>query len=588
MSFTDNFISKYKKFFEIIFFLLIYLLICSPLILKTALIENTIYNLSNKKFLGLIETIKRDSPIYIALIAMLYVGVATNIRNIASIIIKVSILIIFFISLTDYFVIFNFGNKLHFEDIMQYGSYSFKYIGQIYGRSTCLWALFFLTSACIIIFIFFKKYKIKENKALNFVTIFVISAFAIIPFCFKSDKSEFEMHKVLLKYASSSSSKNTKYSQEFIDNFSFTEEKICKKSPKKSPNIIILMVESLSSYHSKFFSNINNLTPNLDKIATNNIAFTNFYANGSFTEHGEIALLTGLPFIQPPKSKFRYEYSFNSFFNLKRALPKVLKKENYYSEFLTTADLNFANTGEWLKSIGFDYAEDSENEFYDDYEKFIFNATADEFLLKRVFERVTSKSDQPRFTFVKTVTSHTPYIHPVKKIQSEYGAIEYVDEEIGNFYTKLKSNFFDNGILIIVGDHHAPKAPIKEEVEKYGYIPAQSMVPLIISFGDKKAEVVNQQFQQADVYNGIKNMISGESCYSNWIGDVFDTKQSPKYILFQREDRKNLVTIFEQNKVHEMRIDGDNTKLITNLAIDKVQEKYFVDKVNSFRVLPIE
>jgi len=582
-----KFVSKHKRLFDIIIFLLIYFAICCPLILKATLIENTIHSFTETRFVGLLESLKNDAYIFILLILLLYISTLVKINKIANILIKTIICTIFFINLIDYFVILNFSNKLDLEDVAKYGTYSFKFLIDIYGKKLFYSALIALIAGILIIYFIFKNYKILQNQIVNIATILIIVFFVIILFLPKSKNIDFKTYEILLKYTSSSSSKNLEYSQDFINNFSFKDTKTCHPSTQNSPNIIILMAESLSSYHSQFFSGINNLTPNIDKIAKNNIAFTNFYANGSYTENAELALLTGFTSIKPPQKKMRKEYSFNGFFNLESSLPNTLKQNGYYTEFLTTADLNFASTGKWAKSIGFDYMEDSRNKFYKNYEKFLFGATADEFLFKRVLQRIKS-TKKPRLTFIKTVNSHMPYIHPKTKEQSEFKTIKYVDEEIGKFYDKLKkSGFFNNGILIILGDHHTSQMPSKKEVELYGYVKSQAMVPMIISYGDKKPQIINQQFQQADIYNSIRNLVLNQSCHSNWLGDVFIQK-SPKYIIFKREDRKHIITIFEQEKIYEVILDSNNSRIYNNADIDDKTKQYFINKINAQRILPLK
>ena len=586
MTKTLNATLKHHKFFASLIFCAFYIVISTPLILKTLLIEQTIYSLSDQRFLGLIEAIKSNILIHLSLLLLLYCSLTPKCNKITTILYKLAIIIIFFTQLIDYFVILNFGNKLSLEDITKYGSYSLKYLMQIYDHDIYFAALFFLILSSFILYFGFKHYKIKPNRALNVTIIAIILGFCALFILPKSQKNKFKHYEILLKYTASDSSKNLNYSPEFIKNFTFNDTQTCYPSTKNSPNIIILMVESLSSYHSKFFSNLHNLTPNIDKIAKQNIAFTNFYANGSFTENGELALLTGLASIKPPRKKIIREYCFNGFFALTSSLPNILKKHHYHSEFLTTSTLDFSDTGKWTKSIGFDYQEDSSHPYYQNYESFVFDSRADEHLLNRVLQR-QKNTRKPTFTFIKTVSSHIPYTHPRTKIDSEFYTIKYVDEEIGKFYDKLKkSHFFDNGILIITGDHHTSQTPKKDEVQRYGYVKSQAMVPMILVMKDKKPQIITEQFQQADIYNSIKNLISNQSCHSNWHGDIFHPQHHPKYVIFKREDRKHIVTIFEQEKMHEIMLNGDNTKILNNNNLTKEEAQYLIDKINNQRINP--
>lgn len=112
------------------------------------------------------------------------------------------------------------------------------------------------------------------------------------------------MYKNVAEYNYTTLSQSALYSEEFVKKViaetSYKDTKFCRKHKPQRKNIIILMVESLSSYQSKFFSGINNWTPHIDSIAANNLSFTNFYANGFTTEDALIAVLTGvLPFYAP-------------------------------------------------------------------------------------------------------------------------------------------------------------------------------------------------------------------------------------------------------------------------------------------------
>ena len=136
--------------------------------------------------------------------------------------------------------------------------------------------------------------------------------------------------------------------------------------------------------------------------------------------------------------------------------------------------------------------EDSSNSFYDNYEKFAFKSAPDEALFLRVLDRLkTLKEKHPTFTFIKTVSTHSPFINPDNKKSSEEKTFKYSDKEIGKFYSQLqKQNFFDDGIMIILGDHRKMATLLKEEVDKFGSINAKSQVPLILISKNKKPKAI--------------------------------------------------------------------------------------------------
>jgi arylsulfatase A-like enzyme len=71
------------------------------------------------------------------------------------------------------------------------------------------------------------------------------------------------------------------------------EEDIIRKtvgSEELRPNIVMVVIESLSAEFLGSFGNSANLTPNYDSLAKQSIFFTNLYATGTRTVRGMEAL----------------------------------------------------------------------------------------------------------------------------------------------------------------------------------------------------------------------------------------------------------------------------------------------------------
>ncbi len=73
----------------------------------------------------------------------------------------------------------------------------------------------------------------------------------------------------------------------------------------------------------------------------------------------------------------------------------------------------------------------------------------------------------PFFLTLQTISSHLPYNTPYGK--SEEAMYRYEDETFSKFYQDLKAtNFFENGILVVVGDHRKMVPLEDSEFEKWG------------------------------------------------------------------------------------------------------------------------
>ncbi|MGB0133388.1 MAG: sulfatase-like hydrolase/transferase, partial [Dokdonella sp.] len=84
------------------------------------------------------------------------------------------------------------------------------------------------------------------------------------------------------------------------------------------PNVIIVLAESLSAWHSQLLGGPADWTPRLDAIARENHYFTNFNANGFSTSGAEIAVGSGRVPINPPGV---FEYSFDNYATGTSSLP---------------------------------------------------------------------------------------------------------------------------------------------------------------------------------------------------------------------------------------------------------------------------
>jgi hypothetical protein len=564
---------------KLIVFLLVEIL-SIPILFKLITINFFFITDEESLFYRIIQTIAHDSIIYFFIIIFIYLSYLRFINYLLSILFRLISLFIFLLYVVDIFVLNSFSTHLILDDVLKYITYAPKYMEQLYSFNI-LTLFFFLLSIFLISIFLFKKYKIESKKNNMIYSFILMILFIFYSFTDNGRYIHSWLYKNFIEYNYEIMEQSKEYTDSFKTNLSNHKKEICYESKKNNKNIIILMVESLSSYQSKYFSGIKDWTPNIDNIAKENLSFKNFHANGFVTEDAEISILTGeYPIYSTNTFSDGGGVSFSGFFNLKYSLPYLLKLRNYQTEFITSSDLEFSHTGLWAKSIGFDYVEGSEHEFYSDKKRFHFGAAGDEFLYERVLDRI-SKQNSEYFLFIKTVSSHAPFINPQSLSKKEEDTIKYIDKYIGDFYRKLeKENFFDNGILIIVGDHH-PVIPIKkEQIDKYGIYKAPIFVPMILVDKDKKTEINNKNFQQVDIYNSIKNYVSNKSCTSLWQGDFLsENKTEAQYMIHRRGDQRGIVTVLEDNKVLNIKLNGDNTRVI-----DGENNQELIDKINYIRI----
>lgn len=568
--------------------ILLLLLLLTPLLLKGWYVDQFIFSYTGTRLLGFVQVLVNDAALYCGIMLLLYISFLSNVHRAFSALLRLIAFIVFIAYIVDYFVIVNFNTHLALNDAVKYAAYSYKYLQQIYGITGLVLMALLLALPVYFSWARFSVIQPFHPKWPIFIVLIMPLAAA---FADNEKYAHAWIYKNVIDYNLTIFSEAAAYTKQFSNDLNFREAYYCHDQAAERKNIIILMVESLSAYHSRFFSGINDWTPNLDAIAQQHLAYKNFYANGFITEDGEVALLTGLAPVYPP-STYTDDggTSFYSFYQLQHSLPRLLKNAGYHSEFLTTADLEFGNTGPWADSVGFDYLEGHQHPEYNQWERFHFQAAPDEALYRRVMDRVKQNDKNPYLIFVKTVSSHHPYVNPENKHHSEAEAIAYTDKQIGLFYRQLqKHHFFDNGILVIVGDHHSMTPLKKAEIELFGDYKASARIPLIIADDRYAAEVDDHQFQQIDVFNTLRGTVAGRQCYSDWMGILWgDFKKPPEYIIHRRGDNRDMVSVFAEHEDYLLKLDGNDTRVYGTRPENIKIRQLLVDKLNTLRLARVD
>jgi phosphoglycerol transferase MdoB-like AlkP superfamily enzyme len=445
-----------------------------------------------------------------------------------------------------------------------------------------------------IILIVTSYYFIRKREYIPPNNRFILSTIAIGLILLSSQMSDPQYcHAWLYKNVFSINSSNT-VNNSYSDSFS---RQLLQQSPeadalskvatgrKENPNIIIVAIESLSAYQSNYFSGLNNMTPNLDRIAREGRSFTNFYANGFTTEGGLISILTGVSPIPCPASfsnEMKGLFSFEGFYNPPKSLPAMLNNEGYHSEFITTGRTSYSNKINWLSNIGFNVVTGDENPDYDGWPRYKFNAAPDEALYLHVLNRINEYSDiKPYFYFIENVSTHFPFLNPETNEQTEDAAFLYGDQQIGMFVDKLKElNFFDNGILIITGDHRTMTPISKDEFEFFGES-APARVPLIVlDRSISKNTVISETFQHTDFISSVECLVSDRCETTMFSGDFLSQPPTPSSaIIAVNGSDRNVVNLYTENSFSQILLDGDSTKFISGTASQQI-----LNKINRERI----
>ncbi|WP_218110643.1 LTA synthase family protein [Ostreibacterium oceani] len=345
------------------------------------------------------------------------------------------------------------------------------------------------------------------------------------------------------------------------------------------PNVIVLVVESLSMYHSQLFSGINDWTPNIDAIAKENRYFTNFHANTFRSSHGLIALASGYPTMVPIKP-FLQQKPVEGYRNIDYTLPKFLSAVGYETAFLKAGVLSSSDSDLFAQSMGFDVIEGSEYPGYQGADRYQFDSVEDLVFYRRVVDYAQT-AQAPYFVMAVTVTSHLPFVVPKTRELDQEKTMRYVDTAVKTLYDDLvKNNFFEDGVLIITADHRAMTPISAAEIDQFG-LGAASLVPLIVVGGDFSSGAQTALVQQNDLLNSLVSWLSPD-CEKPHMGSFLrEQPKSAQCVYHSRGDRRDAINVFCGQESGAIKFAGDDTRLVSGRLTD---ESDIIDYVNFRRI----
>lgn len=317
-------------------------------------------------------------------------------------------------------------------------------------------------------------------------------------------------------------------------------------------DVILLIIESLSSYQSAFFSGIRNLTPHLDAIAREHTAYTNFHANSFYSNAGRRAIIGGSLALPSSDNQLPDD-----------TLIQMFKKNQFRTAVFYAAMPKVDGFGPWMAAVGPDDFSSSKDPFYNNDPRSVFDSISDARIYANVLDYLKrSNKSQLKFITVVTASSHQPYHDPDTQEEGIKAAFEYADKELGNFYEQLQAtHFFDHGTLIITGDHRTMTPVLDEERNRFGAA-ASSMIPLVIVDSEEpKPQIISGLFQQADLLTTLDYYASPRYCKSPWRGNLL-TGETARSIFHSHADLIDEVDVFSGEKYTLIRLNGDQSRIV--------------------------
>lgn len=333
-----------------------------------------------------------------------------------------------------------------------------------------------------------------------------------------------------------------------------------KAPPARGRNVVMILIESWSPWHSALFGGFENWTPELDRAARKGTHFTNFHSIGFSIDKGLVGILGGQQIWAP----FRHWFEtppFHAMWGLEESLPMAFEPAGYHTSFLTPGRLKPLMKDAWLRDIGFDEIEGGESDSFVALTESTHGPASDNALYDRAI-RWMPTAPAPWFLVLETVSTHPPYRDPETGSPTLEGAMRYADREFGAFLNRLEGDgFFENGVLMVVSDQRSMTPMSRRELDKWGAA-AHSLVPaFIIGDGFEPGSVAGSVFAQSDLVPSFRWWVTGEVSLEPLEALMFDpTFETGKCAFHERGDRRGLVEVICDEGHGQVILDGDHTR----------------------------
>jgi len=293
------------------------------------------------------------------------------------------------------------------------------------------------------------------------------------------------------------------------------------------PNIIVIIMESMSAAKMERFGNNEKLTPFLDSISYKSYFFTNIYTAGEHTFNGIFSTLFSFPAI----------YKQHTMKHIRRymGISYVLKQKGYSTSYFTTHDGQFDNVEGFLHANNFDNVISQSD--YPAKEIKTTLGVPDDYMFRFSISKINKlhKTGKPFFVSFMTASDHGPYyipdyFHPHSSTIKKQ-IIEYADWSLHKFIELASTtDWFNNTIFVFVADHGAAinvKYPISLN---YHHTPLIFYAPSILN--PKEFDCIGGQI---DIFPTLMGVIK-QPYVNNTLGIDLINEKRP-YIFINGDDK---------------------------------------------------
>ena len=315
-----------------------------------------------------------------------------------------------------------------------------------------------------------------------------------------------------------------------IQNFTVIEKnKILNLSLDNNPNLIIIMLESVSSTRISYHGYERETTPNIDSLAEKSIVFNNAFASASHSDSSQPTFLS---------SRYVLTNEYRNFYNLdypREFVWDVVKKQGYETAYISSQDDNWANMIDYYNISALDVYSYSLTDGEYDYGSGKAKKDYDEKTINKSINWL-NQTTQPFFLYINLQATHYAYEYPennsvflpdeISSIFTTYfnigesdqeasenrydNSLYYVDKHIGILLDYLEENKLLNNTIIVLTSDHGETLVKNHGFLRHGFGVYQEevRVPMFFYIPNQEPRIINENVAHIDVVPTILSIMN--------------------------------------------------------------------------------
>lgn len=280
----------------------------------------------------------------------------------------------------------------------------------------------------------------------------------------------------------------------------------------KGKNVIFLQIESLENFVINQKTNGKEITPFLNKLASEGLYFNNFYEQNNAGNSIDCDFMINTSMYPLGNKITALNYGENVYPN---SLPRILQKNEYLT---ISSHAELPNEFNWTELHKNSFGANelwTINDYI--YEESVGYGLSDRSFLSQTANKLKDIK-QPFFIQLPTLSNHGPFdlnekyrqLNLPDEVNDSYlggyfESVLYTDNQLEMFYNKLnESGLLNDTVLVIYGDHTGVHKYYNEDIQDIDYEnnwwdEVDHKIPLIIYSKDMQHKIINKTGGQIDI-----------------------------------------------------------------------------------------